>query len=121
MLLLSSCQATTLKRPCLPLPPISARVNNYGSRIDLIITAGLSVGAPPAAPGAGAGVWVSAAAVWQQYPGSDHCPTWADFRVAGGGAFPCSSTGALHGLLGGCRIGGWVEMVRGSRHVQHCS
>lgn len=67
------------------------------------------MGAPPAAAGAGAGgptdaglsssggrgVWVSAADVWQEHPGSDHCPAWAEFRVAGGGAFPCSATGAL--------------------------
>lgn len=79
----------------------SARVNNHGSRIDLILTAGLSVGRPPPfgvdgeqQPQQQAGcVWVAGGDIWPQQEGSDHCPVWADFACAEDMPFPCAETG----------------------------
>lgn len=89
---------------------------NYGTRIDLILAAGLSMGPPPAqlAPAAAAPASVEGAAaggcgaasmngsssvyvvggdIWPEHQGSDHCPVWADIACAGGARFPCSPTG----------------------------
>ena len=96
-------------------PPL-CRVNNYGSRIDLVLTAGLSVGTPPppavGQPPAGAAscngdggsssgvsngsqavptaaavaVWVAGGDIWPEQQGSDHCPVWADFACCSPGA-----------------------------------
>jgi hypothetical protein len=55
-----------------------ARVNNYGTRIDLILAAG------PATPGAAGGnaadfhALFTGADIWADAQGSDHAPVWAE-------------------------------------------
>ena len=54
-----------------------ARVNNYGSRIDLILAAD----APSCQPGQGARVHISFCDISPERHGSDHAPVWADLTA----------------------------------------
>ena len=54
-----------------------ARVNNYGSRIDLILAAD----APSCQPGQGARAHISFCDISPEWQGSDHAPVWADLTA----------------------------------------
>lgn len=76
-----------------------ARANNYGSRIDLCLAAGLPIGEPHAhvdaslqgaASTAQLKAWVGASDIEPQVQGSDHCPVWVDICFSGG-PIPCAT------------------------------
>lgn len=62
----------------------NSRVLNYGSRIDLTLTAGLDY----SRKGEEATLWVERADIQPDMHGSDHCPVWIDVGYCG--LFPCS-------------------------------
>jgi hypothetical protein len=141
----------------------NARVNNHGARIDLVLTAGLAVGQPPAggaaaatstaaggstgaavraayveegrpqgqagsgpdgtaglaAAAAATSVWCCGGDIWPEQQGSDHCPVWADFECAGGGAFPCATAGEQ--LVALVEIHQFHSRMRRRGRLCHCS
>jgi len=86
----------------------NSRVFNYGSRIDLVLVAGLEarrgsgkgdddddVLPPPASPitTTNNNIWISGSDIQASIEGSDHCPIWVDIswkRGEGGMKFPCA-------------------------------
>jgi AP endonuclease-2 len=75
-----------------------ARANNYGTRIDLCLAAGLAVGPPGGGDSSSEGgrggrrdgaPWVCASDIQPEVQGSDHCPVYVDVRHRG--PFPCAA------------------------------
>jgi len=102
-----------------------ARANNYGSRIDLCLAAGLPVqSGVTSSIGGQSGdstAWIAGSDIEPETLGSDHCPVWVDIGFHG--TPPCSSVApwcAVKYSMAGkqTKLSAWLNQDNGSKEQE---